>query len=163
MNIVTFASPISVAPPKLWMISLYHNTRTKDSFVQSCQGVLQLLSPHQQDLVPVLGKQSGYDVSKSRACEAQQSAWVENPFGQGQLLPGCAAYLFMELDDDPQDSAATLEAGDHILLRCRLKGTGVWDSENQQVRLVNPESKTLPPMNETQALYTGQLRREGII
>lgn len=61
MNIVTFVSPVSVSAPKLWMISFFHNTMTKDAFLASKYGILQLLRPQQKVLIDPLGKHSGYD------------------------------------------------------------------------------------------------------
>jgi hypothetical protein len=78
MNIVTFASPVSVAPPKLWIVSLYTNTLTRDAFLESKVAVLQLLTPELKTLVPILGKRSGYEqgFSKRDECEALGHAWV---------------------------------------------------------------------------------------
>ena len=61
MNIVTFCTQVSVAAPKLYIISLYYNTLTKDAFLASGSGLLQLLRPEQKHLVPILGRQSGYN------------------------------------------------------------------------------------------------------
>jgi Flavin reductase like domain len=60
MNIVTFCTQVSVAAPKLYIISLYYNTLTKDAFLASGSGLLQLLRPEQKRLVTILGRQSGY-------------------------------------------------------------------------------------------------------
>lgn len=80
MNIVTFATPVSVAPPKLWAVSLYTDTMTRDAFFSSGTGVLQLLSPEQKNLVPLLGKRSGYEeggYSKRNACQEVGYGWVK--------------------------------------------------------------------------------------
>jgi hypothetical protein len=71
MNIVTFCTPVSVAPPKLWAVSLYTNTMTRDAFLNSKVAVLQLMQPDQAGLVPLLGKRSGYEpgFSKKDACQ----------------------------------------------------------------------------------------------
>ena len=71
MNIVTFATPVSVAPPKLWIVSLYTNTMTRDCCLESRVGVLQLLTPSMSQVVPLLGKRSGYEegYSKQKACQ----------------------------------------------------------------------------------------------
>lgn len=78
MNIVTFATPVSVAPPKLWVVSLYTNTMTRQSFLDSKVGVLQLLTPSMQDVVPVLGKRSGYEegYSKRDECQKLGHGWI---------------------------------------------------------------------------------------
>ena len=78
MSIVTFATPASVAPPKLWAVSLYRTSLTGQAFLNSGRGVLQLLNPHQSALVPILGKRSGHEAgfSKGEECERLGSAWV---------------------------------------------------------------------------------------
>lgn len=83
MNIVTFATAVSVAPPKQWIVSLYHGTRTKDFFCspngRRQEGVLQLLTPQHQSIVPILGKHSGYEpgYSKSQECARLDMAWID--------------------------------------------------------------------------------------
>jgi len=71
MNIVTFATPVSINP-KLYMISLYHGTKTKDTFFQSKHGILQLLDKRQKDLVPLLGKRSGYDYEEGQGYDKEK-------------------------------------------------------------------------------------------
>lgn len=79
MNIVTFAIPVSVEPPKLWAVSLYYNTLTRQSMVDSGMGVLQLLTPAQKHLVPILGKRSGYEKGFSKRIECQKLGfeWIK--------------------------------------------------------------------------------------
>lgn len=106
MNIVTFATPVSVAQPKLWAISLYHNTLTKDSFLKNKVGVLQLLRPTHKRIVPILGKRSGYEkgFSKQAECSKLGFPWTcheedlpnASRLGSMELLPECALYI--ELD-----------------------------------------------------------------
>lgn len=79
MNIITFCTAVSVVSPKLYILSLYYNTLTKDAFVASGMGILQLLRPCQKHLVPILGKHSGYDnrnYSKRLECDAIGYPWV---------------------------------------------------------------------------------------
>lgn len=87
MNIVTFATPVSVAPPKLWAVSLYTNTLTRDAFLESKLGVLQLLTPAMTDVVPLLGKRSGKEAgySKREACQSVGYPWIR---GGGRLDRG---------------------------------------------------------------------------
>ena len=81
MNIITFASPASVAAPKLWTVSLYKNTMTREAFLSSRKGVLQLLTPSMKELVPVLGKRSGYEEGFSKRVECDR-IFVTNVFDQ---------------------------------------------------------------------------------
>ena len=170
MNIVTFASAVSVAVPKYWMISLYHDTLTKDSFCEAKEGVLQLLTPQQKNLVPILGKRSGYEkgFSKSEACQKVGTPWIDRheltassddqrgKAPQLALLPDCAAYLHVKLE-------STVNAGDHLVTICELINTGVWDTKDQTVKQRSPDAESVSPMDHHNVLYTGLLRQEGII
>ena len=171
MNIVTFATPVSVAPPKIWAVSLYHGTLTKDSFLASQRGVLQLLQPNQKHLVPVLGKRSGREpgFSKRDECRHLGFPWYSTRQESAQedasrtmlesdlveLLPDCALYVVLEI-------ISTVDAGDHVLVLCKVVGTGAWDASSKEVRALKepPQACALDPST---ALYTAQLRQEGII
>jgi flavin reductase (DIM6/NTAB) family NADH-FMN oxidoreductase RutF len=171
MNIVTFATAVSVAPPKLWAVSLYHDTLTKDSFLKSGTGVLQLLAPSQKMLIPALGKRSGYEAgySKPDACADLGFAWVtcrrrnlglssaaaDHSYDRMELLPACSSYIFLKL-------VSTVEAGDHLVALCQVTGTGVWDEGGQTVLPV--QENALPRcLDPSSALYTGQLRQDDIL
>jgi flavin reductase (DIM6/NTAB) family NADH-FMN oxidoreductase RutF len=150
MNIVTFCSAVSVAPPKLWIVSLYHNTLTKDSFLASGHGVLQLLRPMHKTLVPVLGKRTGYETgySKQHECQALNFGWVpllddqdgsaslgdddnenESRIGTLEVLPACALYVHLRV-------RSTIPAGDHVVALCEATGTSHWDDLTQRCTLV---------------------------
>jgi Flavin reductase like domain len=157
MNIVTFCTPVSVAPPKLFIISLYYNTLTKDSFLASGQGILQLLRPSHKRLVPILGKRSGYesDFFKRDACDALGVAWVPTSIGSDaestfDILPNCAAYIQVKVVN-------TIPAGDHLVALCEVVQSLEWKDG-----VLIPSSASTP-LDATSALYTGQLRQEGII
>jgi flavin reductase (DIM6/NTAB) family NADH-FMN oxidoreductase RutF len=157
MNILTFCTPVSVAAPKLFVISLYYNTLTKDSFLASGQGILQLLRPSQKILVPILGKRSGYEsgFSKGDTCTALGFTWATTSIGSKDkqpidILPNCAAYIQVKLVN-------TIPAGDHLVTLCELVQSFEW----RDGTLV-PTSASAP-LDSASALYTGQLRQEGII
>jgi hypothetical protein len=173
MNIVTFCSAVSVAPPKLWIVSLYYDTLTKDSFLAAAGdtdenvAVLQLLRPAHKHLIPVLGKQSGYDAaySKRQECAQRGFPWVTTSAFEAdddntplhnemiELLPDCAAYIYLKLVN-------TMPAGDHVVALCEVVRTGRWDgSRNMPV----PDSTAPLPRDSDTVLYTGLLRKEGII
>eukprot|EP00977_Amphora_coffeiformis_P012367 scaffold3058_cov177-Amphora_coffeaeformis.AAC.4 len=168
MNIVTFTSAVSVAEPKYWMISLYYDTLTKDSFCESKEGVLQLLTPQQRELVPILGKRSGYEggYSKEEACYKVGIPWVESREFLGEphsgtpvlhLLPECASYLHVRME-------SAVDAGDHLVTICKLLSTGVWDNKSKTVKCRTPETTGASvAMDHRNVLYTEQLREEGII
>ena len=143
------------------MVSLYYNTKTKDSFDNAKMGVLQLLAPSQKNLVPVLGKRSGYEegYDKSAACAKEGFPWVDasslvlDASSRMDLLPECVSYIQLQwLSSTP--------AGDHEVALCEVVSTGVWDAEQQRV-VTSAETST--PLDQDTVLYTGLLRSEGII
>ncbi len=187
MNIVTFATLVSVQP-KLYMISLYRGTKTRDSFFENQHGILQLLDKRQKNLVPLLGKRSGYEegYKKHVVCRDESYTWVTvrvpahssqlfankelddancNANGKDEtsdrirhfdgirVLPKCQSYIAVKL-------IQTMEAGDHDMALCEVVGVGEWDDSRECV--VNVSSGTAAK-DETHVLYTGYLRKEGII
>jgi hypothetical protein len=157
MNIVTYAIPVSVASPKLWILSLYHGTLTKDSFLSAGGGVLQLLVPLQKHLVGVLGKQSGKDIriSKSNDCAEQGYSWTRSSlFGDVNVLPGCASYIQLHVKE-------CMEAGDHVAVLCEVVKTATWDEAGRQIIISSNDNPTA--LDQSTVLYSGLLRDEGLI
>ena len=174
MNIITFCTPVSVSPPKLWTISLYHNTMTKDYFFGRKIGILQLLDKNQGLLVPILGKRSGYEenyskevecakigyewtnymsnIGKGQECDEEEE---ERIFRSIQILPNCQSYIKFRILE-------TVGAGDHEVALCQVLGVGRWDDKLKCVVSVDPNS-VQRPKDENVVLYTGYLRQEGII
>lgn len=144
---------------------------TREAFMKSKIGVLQLLSPDQVSLVPVLGKRSGYetDFSKADACNLLGFKWFNagaEIFGDDSssrcgnndllyLLPGCAQYIFIKFVD-------FTPAGDHDACLVQVINTATWDEETQNIIVCDVNNAQLP-LDETSALYTGCLREKGII
>lgn len=179
MNIMTFCTPVSVAPPKLWTLSLYTNTMTKEYFFKSKIGILQLLDKKQCDLVPILGKRSGYELDYSKELECEKKGFKWGKYGMSckyigdnidnddkeeeeekllqsiQLLPNCQSYIKVRLLE-------TLDAGDHEVALCQVIGVAEWDEKDQCVVDVDPKDG-LQAKDENIVLYTGYLRQEGII
>lgn len=62
------------------------------------------------------------------------------------LLPGCASYVQLKL-------LRTMEAGDHDVALCEVVSTGVSCDDDGPPTALDPST----------ALYTAQLRQEGII
>ena len=185
MNIVTFATAVSVAPPKIWAVSLYSNTLTRRAFLDAKVGVLQLLRPNQSDLVPILGKRSGYEdgYDKREECEGAGFEWVScyDSNGDGsyyesacssdadardedaiglKVLPGCASYIKLKV-------LSYHNAGDHDVALCEVLDTAMWNDDMGKVVSCSSGEKEgkqpLPALDPSTALYTGQLREEGII
>ena len=142
MNIVTFATAVSVAPPKIWAVSLYTTSLTRRAFLDSHVGVLQLLRPDQSKLVPILGKRSGYEdgYDKRDECEGAGFGWVaycggEDKSGEDrskdkdfglQVLPGCASYIKLKV-------LSYHNAGDHDVALCEVLDAAMWDETRKVV------------------------------
>ncbi|GFH55506.1 hypothetical protein CTEN210_11982 [Chaetoceros tenuissimus] len=177
MNIVTFTTPVSVKP-KLFMVSLYHNTMTKDSFLHSKYGILQLLNKDQKYLVQILGKSSGYDTTdledglnpKEGKCQEKGYAWTtenisfgqslkedegRNAFREIKVLPQCSSYIGLKLMN-------TMDAGDHVMALCAVVAVGKWDDKQECVIDVDIDSGN-NGIDQEKILYSGLLREEGII
>mmetsp|Transcript_8495 Transcript_8495/g.15362 ORF Transcript_8495/g.15362 Transcript_8495/m.15362 type:complete len:185 (-) Transcript_8495:140-694(-) len=142
-----------------------------DGRIVGGMGILQLLSPHQSNLVPILGKRTGWDETfcKRDECAGLENDWVtitgsngEYPF---EILPKCASYLQVKL-------RRVTDGGDHDVAICEVVGTGVWDDGLQSVVWLdnnvgsdsdNNNNPSTAPLDPSSVLYTGQLREEGII
>ena len=89
-----------------------------------------------------------------------------------ELLPGCALYLQVEC----RSSTALVDAGDHVVAICEVTRIGVWEQiddaelDGGKVRWLdqaaidgNTMSLSLGGIDESNALYSGRLREEGIL
>ncbi|KAL7495389.1 hypothetical protein ACHAWT_003889 [Skeletonema menzelii] len=125
-------------------------------------GILQLLSPKQSKLVPILGKMPGWDggaVMKKKECTKLGHEWVVVE-GSGdeerfEVLPQCASYMQIKLK-------RVTDGGDHDVCIVQVIKTGVWDDINKTVLWLEGSDQQ-PALDASTALYSGQLRDEGII
>jgi len=155
---------------------------TKDSFGAARRGVLQLLRPAQTELVAILGKHSGYQENdpigsnKAQACATAGWPWINATEFAGmpvQLLPQCALYMVLEQESSSaaaEPATTRMDAGDHVVVLCRVVRTGKWDETRKQiVPLTDAEddddgSATLKSgLGPDQVLYTGYLRQAGLL
>ena len=147
MNMLTYATPISVRPERLWAISLFRDTQSHANWQRRGTGVLQQLSAAQAPLTPVLGGTSSADegVDKAAACAVLGWEWAEGgECGEEQLLPGCLSYVrLVQLGE-------LIDAGGHELAICKLERTF------GQAEADEPAARGL-------ALSTAELRRAGLI
>jgi len=182
MNILTFATPVSVSDPKLWIVSLYNQTLTQKSFFQSKVAVLQLLTEKQAPLVDVLGKRSGMEegFSKEDACAEKDFSWISesskgkekdgtNSFYSSvdvskkekiliqslQLLPQCQSYIKLRY-------LKKILAGDHQVALCQVLGVGFWNEALGRISNVPHDELTIAK-DEASVLYTSFLRKKSII
>ncbi|KAL7527314.1 hypothetical protein ACHAXR_005699 [Thalassiosira sp. AJA248-18] len=132
MNILTYASPISIKPHRMWSISLYKGTMSHENFSREKKGVLQMLRPEHAhctgkmeeaatgELIRVLGGSSGRDVDKREVCTELGYAWEKLPEGEEggaewpHVLPSCVYYLKLELVGD------LIDCGSHDVALCKV-------------------------------------------
>lgn len=131
MNVLTYASPVSIKPHRMWSISLYKGTMSHENFARQRSGVLQLLRPEhahckgpggvEGELIRVLGGSSGREVDKKAACTELGFAWTKLPDDAGDegtdwpsVLPSCAYYLKLELVGD------MIDCGSHEVALCKV-------------------------------------------
>ena len=62
-NILTYATPVSIRPNRLWTLGLFKQTK---SYERKC--ILQLLTADHIPLVRLLGGRSGNDIDKEEEC-----------------------------------------------------------------------------------------------
>ena len=78
---------------------------------------------------------------------------------QFDILPNCATYIQVKLK-------RVTDGGDHDVAICEMLRTGIWDDSTQTVIWLDGSDSTAKPfsaLDHSSALYSGQLRREGII
>jgi hypothetical protein len=151
MSIITYCTPVSAKSSSSCMaLALYQGTRTRDAF-DAGSGILQLLTPAQAPLVPILGKQSGYTAGVDKRSDCAQAGWA---WTADVLLPACALYLQIE-----RASSSMLTAPDHVVVLVQVAKIGVWKQGNVEWSC----DTSLPPLDASTVLYTGQLRQEGWI
>ena len=162
MNILTYASPVSSAPHRMWCISLYKGTLSHENFLRERRGVLQLLGPKHTrsrkkggggDLIRLLGGSSGRDVNKSELCANLGYKWESLPRDDEenekkdaawpQVLPSCLYYLKLELEGD------LIDCGSHEVALCTV--------------LTMLSGGDATDVVELDFLSTRKLRRESII
>ena len=124
MNLVTYATPVSIRPDRVWAIGIYKETYSYDCFRKSGKGILQLLTEDHTPLVRLLGGSSGRDVHKRDECHKLGVDWISvtdnNDCGTEEhplVLPKCASYLFLELQHQ------LIDGGTHDIALCRATQT----------------------------------------
>ena len=147
MNMLTYATPISVRPERLWAISIFRDTQTHANWRRRSTGVLQQLSAEQAPLTSALGGTSSAEegVDKASACAALGWEWIESAeCGEEQLLPGCLTYCRIVQQGE------LIDAGGHEVAICKLERTF-------------SQAEADEPAARGHALGTAELRRAGLI
>ena len=122
-NILTYASPVSITPDRLYALGLYKETLSYENYCRengSC--VLQLLTPKHIPLVRLLGGQSGRDIGKEVECKnlSTDSEFELQDIGDNmpKVLPGCAQYLRMS--PFGPSGASMIDGGSHEVVICKV-------------------------------------------
>ena len=144
MNILTYATPISIRPDRIWSVGLYKGTVAHENFSKTGEGVLQLLSPNHAKVVKLLGGSSGRDLDKKQECEKLGMAWVLIDEDLPDLLPDCSHYMKISRVGD------LIDCGSHDLAICRIESMLVPDDRDGDA-------------SHKDNLNTGKLRELGII
>lgn len=143
MNILTYATPVSVRPNRVWALGLFRETLTEENLLRKPTAVLQLLTEEQAELVKVLGGNSGRDIKKRQECAAKGFEWIPcDEFDGLEVLPGCAHYLQLRIQ------GGLVDAGSHLVAPfCHVEGMFTQSTD----------------ATESQQLKTAYLRELGII
>lgn len=159
MNVLTYATPVSVRPDRIWSIGLYKGTVAHEQFSKTGRGVLQMLKPQHAILVSLLGGSSGRDVDKREECAKLGFPWMQHDHTgdknnncdddddkMPELLPDCACYLELSL------IGSLVDCGSHDVALCKVKQMFVPDNQDSS----NDD-------NDDSYLNTRSLRKLGII
>mmetsp|Transcript_9188 Transcript_9188/g.14701 ORF Transcript_9188/g.14701 Transcript_9188/m.14701 type:complete len:225 (+) Transcript_9188:179-853(+) len=146
MNILTYATPVSIAPTRVWTMGLYKDTLSDENLRRTGVCVLQLLTDQHADAVPLLGGTSGRDVDKRLGCAKLGMEWEDLNDKHGfQVLPGCASYIKLTVE------GGVVDAGSHFIVPfCEVS-----DMYSSQVNGDGEQTAS--------HLSTGKLREWGVI
>jgi flavin reductase (DIM6/NTAB) family NADH-FMN oxidoreductase RutF len=153
LNLVTYASPISIVP-RFYAVSLYRGTLSAENMLKTGKGVLQILASHHAPLFELLGKTSGRNVDKYAELESRGVPIRE--FAGQRVIADCIGVMalrIVSLEDSKKEEEKEsglsgskkdffFPAGDHDVVFCAVEEFETFNSD-------------------IQPLYTGQLRNEG--
>lgn len=163
MNLLTYATPVSIRPNRLYALGLYKETKSRDNFLREKTCVLQLLSASDEKhikCVRLLGGTSGKDVSKEGELASVHGIELEELTCDGgvgekglpKVLPGCVRYLQLSMVGD---GVTDYDGGEssHDVVICKVDR--MWTSSGSV-----SDSKV---NSGTDYLSTGRLRDLGLI
>ena len=117
MNIITYASPVSISPT-LWGISLFKGTQSHANMMSDKVGVLALLPENfNLDAVMLMGKESGKNIDKEVRLKnigvPVEKLEVEN-VGVFSVLSEANQLIVLKVDE----SKPIVDVGDHDFFMC---------------------------------------------
>lgn len=120
-NILTYATPVSVLPDRMWCLGLYKQTLSYENFVRNRCGILQLLTNEHIPYVRLLGGKSGRDISKIEECQRLgcpfEALHDDDTDTVYQLISKCQSYIKLIAVGD------IVDAGSHAIAICRVDAT----------------------------------------
>jgi flavin reductase (DIM6/NTAB) family NADH-FMN oxidoreductase RutF len=163
MNILTYATQVSIKPKPLWALSLYKGTLSHDNFIAKGWAILHLLSPEKHSVVSILGKTSGRDVNKMAGLKAAEqnllaldvlpeivSGGLQESKQHVNVFSDSPVILWVKRSKDHD----IIDAGDHDVILCevvecfrnsdRSAGSSSVDVVDDSIRYL--ETKTLRDM-----------------
>ncbi len=168
MNLLTYATPVSISPNRLYALGLYKATKSRDNFLREKTCILQLLSESNEkhiECVRLLGGTSGKDVSKEQdlasvhGIELQELACYDDAEAQEDLpkvLPGCVRYLKLSMVGGELTEYDGGESS-HDIVICKVEK--MWTSSN----LTSDSGEATSEDSGNDCLSTGKLRELGLI
>lgn len=109
MNICTYAIPVSMKP-KLYIVAIYHHTRTLENIERNQEFVLQVLSQKNVSVITPLGRKSALVIDKLPYI-IKHSTTIDDY----AILHDCVGYLKLHAD-----KWLDSDSGDHKLALCSV-------------------------------------------
>lgn len=163
MNLLTYATPVSIRPTRLYALGLFKATKSRDNFLREKSCILQLLSGSNQkhiECVRLLGGTSGKEVSKEEVLDSVHGIELETLASDNEnetnedlpkVLPGCVQYLKLSMVGDEVIDYDGWESS-HDVVICKVDK--MWTSVSEEFE---------GGANEDHYLSTGHLRELGLI
>jgi len=144
MNILTYATPVSVRPTRVWCLGLFKDTLSYENFARTGTGILQLLQEdeHHIAVVKVLGGTSGREVDKQAACAKLDCAWIDLDDDQTKVLPNCASYCRLSAIGE------LVDVGSHSVAICQVDEMYASNSSGQKKHLSTAKLRELGIITE---------------
>jgi flavin reductase (DIM6/NTAB) family NADH-FMN oxidoreductase RutF len=143
MNILTYATPVSARPDRVWSLGLYKETLSYQNFVRNKSCVLQLLTEEHAPLIKLLGGTSGRDVDKRAECAKMGVKWMQDGSdADPEILPDCASYLKLSAMND------VIDCGSHAVALCRVDEMLVTGEDSSKLNLSTARLRELGIITE---------------